>query len=104
MVARKESRQRSERCLPILILREVVVRLKALQPYPGLKAVLASCVVGVIVKVNRLRVMPLFEPTLAPAVVIDEAPFEAVEPAITTAYVGTPERTLGASVCSAAGT
>ena len=46
-------------------------------------------------KVKRLRVVALLEPTLAPAVVMVEAPLEAVEPAMTTAPVGLPGRKVG---------
>ncbi len=44
---------------------------------------------------KRFRVVPLLDPTLAPAVVIKEAALEAVEPAITTAPVGRPGRNVG---------
>ncbi len=48
-------------------------------------------------KVKRLRVVALLEPTLAPAVVMVDAPLEAVEPEMTTAPVGLPGRKVGRS-------
>src|SRR5258708_38048856 len=44
--------------------------------------------------VNRLRVVELFEPTLAPAPVTCDAPFEAVLPEITIAPTGLPATQL----------
>ncbi|MEI9968883.1 MAG: hypothetical protein WDM87_09740 [Terracidiphilus sp.] len=40
---------------------------------------------------NRLRAVRLLLPTLAPAVVMEDAPFEAVLPLMTMAPTGSPE-------------
>ena len=51
-----------------------------------------------------MRVMALFEPTLAPAPVICEEPLEAVEPAMTMAPMGLPGRKVPLAAATSAGT
>ena len=48
--------------------------------------------------------MALLAPTLAPAVVTEEAPLDAVEPAMTTAPVGLPVTKVGVVAWMSAGT